>query len=147
MRAPAVSVRLAMGAGALLCAATVASLAAEGVANAASLPSVTGQKYSDAQTALTGAGFTPVVSTTVGDQKDWSDCLVTNVVSRTKAAPPNSSGSSTNEALVSLNCYAAEASNKGSGYSAASPEGQSIAAAASSSAAAASSSAAAAGTG
>jgi hypothetical protein len=44
--------------------------------------------------------------------------------------PENSSGSSTNQALVSLNCYSAEASAKGSGYSAASPEGRAIAAAA-----------------
>jgi hypothetical protein len=105
---------------------------------------VNGQKYSDAQTALSGAGFTPVVSTTVGDKLAWSDCLVTNVVTRTQPAVENSSGSSVNQALVSLNCYGSEASNKGAGYSAGSPEGASLAAVASSSAAAASSSAAAA---
>ncbi|MDT5399451.1 MAG: hypothetical protein QOH27_1470 [Mycobacterium sp.] len=145
MSAPDMPVRLAIGAGALLCAAAVASLTMVGVANASPPPSVSGQKYSDAQTALTGAGFTAVVSTVVGDKKAWPDCLVTNVVSRTKPAVENSSGSPTNQALVSLNCFGTEASNKGAGYSAGSPEGQSIAAAASSSsaAAAASSSAAA----
>jgi hypothetical protein len=136
-------------AGAVLCAAaavTMTTLTTGTLANAGTPPSVNGQKYSDAQTALSGAGFTPVVSTTVGDKVAWSDCLVTNVVSRTLPAVENSAGSPTNEALVSLNCYGTEASNKGAGYSAGSPEGQSLAAAASSSsaAAAASSSAAAA---
>jgi hypothetical protein len=135
-------------AGAVLCAAaavTLTTLTTGALANASPPPSVSGQKYSDAQTSLTGAGFTSVVSTVVGDKKAWPDCLVTNVVSRTLPAVENSSGSPTNEALVSLNCYGTEASNKGAGYSAGSPEGQSIAAAASSSsaAAAASSSAAA----
>jgi hypothetical protein len=138
MRAP--SVRLAIGTGAMLCAAVAMTLTAAGPANAGTPPSVNGQKYSDAQTALSGAGFTPVVSTTVGDKLAWSDCLVTNVVSRTVPAVENSSGSATNEALVSLNCYGTEASNKGAGYSAGSPEGASLAAVASSSAAAAASS-------
>jgi hypothetical protein len=114
------------------------------LANAGTPPSVNGQKYSDAQTALSGAGFTPVVSTTVGDKVAWSDCLVTNVVTRTQPAVENSSGSSVNQALVSLNCYGTEASSKGAGYSAGSPEGASLASVASSSAAAASSSSAAA---
>jgi hypothetical protein len=128
----------------MLCAATAMTLTTAGLANAGTPPSVNGQKYSDAQTALSGAGFTPVVSTTVGDKLAWSDCLVTNVVTRTQPAVENSSGSSVNQALVSLNCYGSEASNKGAGYSAGSPEGASLAAVASSSAAAASSSAAAA---
>jgi hypothetical protein len=122
--------RAAVGAGVALCAAAAMSLATAGLANAASPPDVNGKTYSDASSALTSAGFKPVVSTTVGDQKSWSDCLVTNVVSRTVPPPENSSGSPTNEALVSLNCYSAEASAKGSGYSAASPEGKAIAAAA-----------------
>jgi hypothetical protein len=138
MRAPAV--RLAIGTGAMLCAAAAMTLTTAGPANAGTPPSVNGQKYSDAQTALSGAGFTPVVSSTVGDKLAWSDCLVTNVVSRTVPAVENSSGSATNEALVSLNCYGTEASNKGAGYSAGSPEGASLAAVASSSAAAAASS-------
>ncbi|WP_319449872.1 MULTISPECIES: hypothetical protein [unclassified Mycobacterium] len=142
MRAP--SVRLAIGTGAMLCAAAAMTLTAAGPANAGTPPSVNGKKYSDAQTALSGAGFTPVVSTTVGDKLAWSDCLVTNVVTRTQPAVENSSGSSVNQALVSLNCYGTEASSKGAGYSAGSPEGASLAAVASSSAAAASSSAAAA---
>lgn len=115
--------------GLVLCAASVAlAVATAGQASAGAPPDVSGKKYSDAQTTLTGAGFTPVVSTTVGDQKAWPDCLVTNVVSRTEPAVENSSGSSTNQALVSLNCYSAEASATKSGYSAASPEGKTLAA-------------------
>ena len=47
-----------------------------GVAQAGSPPDVVGQKYSDAEIAISGAGLTAVVSTTVGDQKAWPDCLV-----------------------------------------------------------------------
>ena len=71
-----------------------------------------------------------MVSTTLGDQKSWPDCLVTNEVARTVDAPEDSSGSASNEVLVSLNCYATNASNKGAGYSIQSPQGQAIAAAA-----------------
>jgi len=109
-------------------AATAAAIASAVPAHAASLPDVTGKTYSDASTKLSDAGFKPVVATTVGDQKAWPDCLVSNVSEQTVAPPPNSSGSPTNEVLVSLNCYSAEASATGAGYSAASPEGRAIAA-------------------
>ena len=131
--------------GGTLLAATAASamfLVGTGVAHAGSAPNVVGQKYSDAQTAISGAGLKPVVSTVVGDQSAWPDCLVTNQVARTVPAPPNSSGSPTNQLLVSLNCEASVASATKPGFSAASPEGKAAAAAASSSAAAASASAA-----
>ncbi|MBJ7341759.1 PASTA domain-containing protein [Mycolicibacterium sp.] len=108
-----------------------------GVAHAGSTPDVVGQKYSDAQTAISGAGLTAVVSTTVGDQLARPDCMVTNTVARTVPAPENSSGSATNQVLVSLNCEASEASATKPGFSAASPEGRAAAAAAASSAAAA----------
>lgn len=112
---------------------TVAALAATALATAGSAsagapPNVTGQKYSDASSALSDAGFKPVVSTTVGDRVQWPDCLVSNTVARTVPPPPNSSGSPTVEALVSLDCDSAEASANGPGYSAASPEGRKIAA-------------------
>jgi len=101
-----------------------------GIAQAGSSPNVVGQKYSDASSAISGAGMTAVVSTVVGDQKSWPDCLVANQVARTVAPPENSSGSATNEVLVSLNCDAAAASAKAPGFSAASPEAKAIAAAA-----------------
>jgi hypothetical protein len=95
-----------------------------GIASADQIPDVTGQKYSDAQGALSEGGFTPVVSTTVGDREPWSDCVVIDAVERTVPAPENSSGSSTNDALVSLNCEAGVASAKQPGNSAASPAGR-----------------------
>lgn len=123
-------------------AASAALLFGAGVAQAGSAPNVVGQKYSDAQTAISGASLKAVVSTVVGDQLAWPDCMVTNQVARTVPAPENSSGSATDQLLVSLNCEASEASATKPGFSAASPEGRAAAAAASSSAAAASASAA-----
>jgi hypothetical protein len=117
-----------------LCAAAVAFVLAESpVAIADSSTDVTGQKYSDAQGVLSGAGLKPVVETTVGDQKAWPDCIVTRTQKRTVQPPPNSSGSQTNEMLVSLNCEATVASATTPGNSAASPEGRAAAASAKSS--------------
>lgn len=107
-----------------LSVAAAAVVFGSGVAHAGSNPDVVGQKYSDAQSAISGAGLTPVVSTTVGDQKAWPDCLVTNTVARTVPAPQNSSGSATKQLLVSLNCDDGLASAKMPGFSAASPEGK-----------------------
>ena len=108
------------------------TLAGNGVAVASSAPDVTGQKYSDAQSAISGAGMTPVVSTTVGDQKAWPDCVVTRAQQRTVQPPPDSSGSATTQMLVSLNCDAGVASATTPGNSAASPEGKAAVAAAAS---------------
>jgi len=113
-----------------LTAASALVLLGAGVAQATSAPDVVGQKYSDAQTAISGAGMTPVISTTVGDQKAWPDCLVTNTVSRTVPPPENTGGSATNQLLVSLNCDSGEASANKPGFSAASPEGKAAKAAA-----------------
>lgn len=122
------------------CAVAIATFSVTTVASASSSPTVTGKKYSEASTTLNNAGFKPVVSTTMGDAKSWSDCVVTHQVDRNVAAPPNSNGAATKETLLSLNCDAAVASATSAGNSAASPEGR--AAAASAAAAAASSSAA-----
>jgi hypothetical protein len=120
--------RVAVGAALTGTAAAAMLLLGSGVAQAGSAPNVVGQKYSDASSAISGAGFSTVVSTTVGDQKAWPDCLVSNQVERTVPPPENSSGSATNQILVSLNCYSATASAKAPGYSAASPEAKAIAA-------------------
>lgn len=103
--------------------ATAALFGSTGIAWADSAPDITGQKYSDAQGTLSDGGFTPVVSTTVGDREAWPDCVVTNAVERTVQPPENSGGSATNDVLVSLNCDASVASNKEPGNSAASPAG------------------------
>ncbi|WP_243841453.1 hypothetical protein [Mycobacterium sp. DL592] len=101
-----------------------------------------GQKYSDAQSALSSAGYTAVVAVTQGDRVDRADCIVANQHDHNAQPPANSSGSVTKQTLLTLNCYAPVATYKDPGPSLASPEGR--AAAASAAAAAASSSAAAA---
>jgi hypothetical protein len=129
-------VRLALVASAAAAAGAAAAMAGSGEAVAGSAPDVTGQKYSDAQSAISSAGFKAVVDTTVGDQKAWPDCVVTRTQQRTVQPPANSSGSATTQMLVSLNCDAGVATATTPGYSAASPEGKAaIAAAASSSSA------------
>ena len=100
------------------------------VAQAASQPNVVGQKYSDATSALSSAGLAVVVSTTVGDTVDRSNCIVTHQQGRTEPAPENTSASAVNQVLLSLNCGAPVASATSSGNSLASPEGRAAAAAA-----------------
>jgi hypothetical protein len=106
-----------------------------GVAEAASQPNVVGQKYSDASSQLSSAGLSVVVSTTVGDTVDRSDCIVTRQQGRTEPAPENTSASPVNQVLLALNCGAPVASATTSGNSLASPEGRAAAAAATSKAA------------
>src|ERR1700742_3381845 len=100
------------------------------VAHASPQPNVVGQKYSDASSALSSAGLSVVVSTTVGDTVDRSDCIVTRQQGRTVAAPENTSASPTSQVLLSLNCGAPVASATSAGNSLASPEGRAAAAAA-----------------
>jgi hypothetical protein len=71
-----------------------------------------------------------VVQSVVGDKKAWPDCVVTKAQKRTVKPPANSSGSATNQMLVSLNCEAGVATATQPGNSAASPEGRAAAAAA-----------------
>jgi hypothetical protein len=112
--------------------AVIAAVAITGtaVAQAASSPSVVGQKYSDARSALSGAGFTIVVSSTVGDQVAWPDCIVTRQQDRSVPPPENTAGSTSNQTLLSLNCDAQVATAKAPGNSLASPEGRAAAASA-----------------
>lgn len=80
-----------------------------GAATSAS-PSVSGQKFSDASTALKKAGYAVEVATSVGDQLARSNCLVTT--QRDEAAPPNTKFpiSEAKTVVLSLNCYATKAS-------------------------------------
>lgn len=105
-------------------AAAAVLVVGSGMAQAKSSPDVVGKKYSDATSALSDAGFTPVVSTTVGDRLSQADCVVTHQQDRTEAAVANSSGSTVSQTLISLNCDAAVASNKKPGNSVGSPEGR-----------------------
>ena len=99
------------------------TLSAAGLASASSTPGVVGQKYSDASGALSGAGSSVVVSTTVGDQLDRDECVVTRQQDRMVPAPENTSASATKETLLSLNCDAPVASATKPGNSLESPEG------------------------
>ena len=100
------------------------------VAHAASSNNVVGQKYSDARSALTGAGYAIVVSTTVGDTLGRSDCVVTRQQSRIEPPPENTSAAPVKQMLLSLNCGAAVATAVAPGNSRQSPEGRAAAAAA-----------------
>lgn len=118
-----------LGVGSAAAGLAILALAGSGVA-AATTPSVVGQKYSDASSAISSAGLTPVVQSTVGDQKAWPDCIVTRTQRRTVQPPANSTGSAANQVLVSLNCEAGVATATQPGNSMGSPEGKAAAAAA-----------------
>jgi hypothetical protein len=122
-----------LGVAAIAVAAPAASLVLSAVAQASS-PNVVGQKYGDASGTLSGAGYTPVVQTTVGDHLERSSCVVTHQQDRTTQPPENSGGSAVNQTLVSLNCDASVASATTPGNSLASPEGRAAATAAKSTA-------------
>jgi len=133
--------RLVCGTGLAVATSVGVTLWGSALAQASS-PNVVGQKFSDASSALSSAGYTAVVAVTNGDRVDRADCTVTNQHDRNAQPPANSGGSPTKQTLLTLSCYALVASYKDPGNSLASPEGR--AAAASEAAAAASSSAAAA---
>jgi hypothetical protein len=124
----------------VLCGSAVASAAIAGVivaavpAHAASSPTVVGKKYSDAKGALSSAGYSVVVSVTVGDQLARDDCTVTRQQDRTVPPPENTGASATKQTLVALNCDAAVASATKPGNSLGSPAGAEAAAAAKASA-------------
>ena len=118
--------RMAAGLGAVATALSVGA----GVAAAGPGPDVVGQKYSDAESALSAAGFAPVVSTTVGDRQPWPSCVVDSQVSRSVPPQENSGASATNQMLVSLNCDAAVATATSPGNSLESPQGRAAATAA-----------------
>jgi hypothetical protein len=133
-RSSSMSVRYALSSAAIASAALVGVIIAAWPAQAASSPTVVGQKYSDAKGALAGAGYSIVVSTTVGDQLARDDCVVTHQQDRTVPPPENTSAAPTKQTLLSLNCDDAVASTTKPGNSLASPEGRAAAAAAKASA-------------
>ena len=85
---------------------------------------VVGQTYKDAKAALSQRGLTPVVASTVGDRKDWDNCIVT---SATPAPGLDGFGNQTGGKMnVNLNCYAKYSTGQWPGFSIQSPEGQKI---------------------
>jgi hypothetical protein len=111
---------LVLGAGACGAAAVALTMVGGGVANADD--GIVGQYYKDAKGKIAQMGMTPVVATTVGDRKDWDNCMVT---SATKSSFLDGSGNkSGNTMLVNLNCYSKYGTYLWPGYSLASPEGR-----------------------
>jgi Domain of unknown function (DUF4333) len=102
--------------------AAVAALVTSGVAHAS--PNVVGQQYSDASSALSSAGFAPVVANTFGATLPWPQCMVTRQQDR------SASSDGARQTLLTLNCYAPLAAPGVAGNSAASPQGRAAAAAA-----------------
>jgi hypothetical protein len=114
--------KLILSAGLASTAAASMILLATGVANAGA-PTVVGQKYSDASSAISSAGDTVKVGTTFGDSVSQSDCIVTS--QRTKSIPQSGSHPTAGTVVVvSLNCSPHVASATNPGYSAASPQGR-----------------------
>jgi hypothetical protein len=128
--------KLGLGAGVVAVAAASMTLLANGVASAGA-PSVVGQKFSDASSAMSSAGYTVKVGTTFGDSVRRSDCLVTSQTTQSKPQSGNHSTAGT-VVVVSLNCSPHVASATNPGYSAASPQGRADAAAQAAAAASAS---------
>lgn len=103
---------LALGAMSLMCGSGVASA-----------DSYAGQSYSDASSAISGAGQKAVIASTVGDAVSQADCVVT----RSQSAPwlkGDNFSPVTDTVLLYLNCNAKLASAAQPGNSLASPEGQ-----------------------
>lgn len=76
---------------------------------------VVGQTFAEAKTALSQQGLTPVVATTVGDRKDWDDCIVSSAF-----PAPNRDGYGAQSAAkmnVNLNCYATYSTGQAPGRS------------------------------
>jgi hypothetical protein len=107
------------------------TLALFGAPLAGASPTVTGQKYSDASSTLSSAGFKAVVASTVGDRLRWPDCVVS--AQRDKGVAQQGSHASVavgKTVEVTLNCDAQPASATTPGLSAGSPDGRAAKAAA-----------------
>jgi hypothetical protein len=96
------------------------ALGSAGAANAT--PSVVGMTYDKAQEAVSNAGISAEVSTSIGTELQQGDCIVVNQVIR--AAKKFGREYVPATVLLSLNCNAAVASAGDAGNSAASPAGQ-----------------------
>lgn len=113
---------LVLGTGAVGAGAIALSLLGAGVASADD--GIVGSTYKDARAKLAQQGASTIVATTVGDRKDWDNCLVT---SATPAAFRDGYGEDQgNQYLVNLNCYSKYATGLWPGYSIQSKEGQEI---------------------
>lgn len=113
---------LVLGTGAIGAGAVAVALLGAGVATADD--GIVGQTYKDAKARIAQQGGTPIVATTVGDRKDWDNCIVSSY----NRAPfkDGYGGEVGNQILVNLNCYSKYATSLWPGYSIQSPQGQEI---------------------
>jgi len=91
-----------------------------GAGTAAAKEPYVGSTYADAAAKLTQRGYTPVVSTVVGDQLKTEDCIVT--ASRKATYPKSDNFDHAKDYLLALNCSAPLAHGE-PGNSLATPEG------------------------
>jgi len=109
----------------------VFTLALFGAPLAGASPTVTGQKYSDASSTLSSAGFKAVVASTVGDRLRWPDCVVSAQRDKGTAQRGSQAVVGVSKTVeVTLNCDAQPASATTPGLSAGSPNGRAAKAAA-----------------
>ena len=109
---------IVLGAGPVVAAAASALLFGAGTAAAA--PDVVGQKYSDAEQAISDSGGTAVIASRFGDKLDEGDCIVTNAYDASFLRNGEDDGGQVN---VVLNCDGAYATATNPGASVASPLG------------------------
>lgn len=118
--APIVKKLLVLGASVCGTAATAFALLGAGVASADD--AVVGQTFADAKRALSQQGMSANVATTVGDRKDWNQCIVS---SATPAASIDGFGGGRGNVMnVNLNCYAKYGTALWPGYSLQNPTGR-----------------------
>ncbi len=112
--------RMMLGLGAVVAAASASAVALFGAGTAAAAPDVVGQPYSDAVDAIESGGNSAVVATRVGDKLDEGDCIVVNAWDQSFLRI-DSSGS---HVSVALNCAGEYATATNPGASVASPLGR-----------------------
>lgn len=116
-----VSKLIAFGLGTV--ALSAASITFVGAGVAAAADDYSGKSYSDAASAISGAGQKAVIAASVGDAVSQSDCVVT----RSEKAPwvkGDNFSPVTDTVLLFLNCNAKLANAATPGNSLASPEGR-----------------------
>jgi hypothetical protein len=109
-----------LGASSLGTAAMAIGLLGAGVASAED--GVVGETFADAKKALRQQGISAEVSSTVGDRKDWNQCIVS---SASRSSSIDGFGDGRRQVMrVNLNCYAKYGTALWPGYSLQNPQGR-----------------------
>lgn len=112
------------GAAVIACSAAIPIL---GAGTAAAAPDVVGQKYSDAVSAIEGAGGTVKVGVRVGGSLPQDDCIVTSATDASYTRPGTSDvyyEKASDEVVLALNCNGGYATANHPGNSVGSPQGR-----------------------